>query len=425
MEDCAAQLYLIRRSFPAHIAKVADVEFATLGLYGAAIGVSLLAVGLAIFNAGMVRSKHTLGMAMFGFAAIAVTAVTWTLVGFSLAAGEGSGWSGGFAYVGLAGLDNVTVGAGVEADAAAFFLMAVVAASSVALVGTAADRMRFGPMLAFLVMWTIAVPPLVLRSTMLDGPLAQWGVVDGGGGLLLGVAVGASALGLALVLSPRNKWRKRRVVPHNRPQAFAGVLVAWAGWLALALGFALLQGGNLSVVIVAHLGAVGGAGGWALLDKRLHGKVSSVGAIMGALTGLAAVTPGLGSFGPLPATVVGFLAGAAAALAVRIKYRLHFDDALDVFAVYFFGGAIGALMVGVLADGVANPGIAGLITGDGGALLLRQAGAVGLVALYAFVATVVIAWVVRAAMGLRVSPEDESRGLDHAQHGETAYRIRR
>ncbi len=401
------------------------MESHDLALTAAAAGALLGAAGLAIFNAAMVRSKHAIAMLMYGLAAVGVGSVAWTVIGFSVAYGESSPWYGGLDHIGLTRLRGASIAFGADAPiAAALFTMAVAIVAAVALTGAAADRMRFGSMLGFLTLWLIAVPPLVVRATSPGGWLTELGALDSGGGALLGVATGASALGLVLVLGPRHKWRKRRVVPHNRPLALAGALLAWVGWLAIAAGFAIPGGRVAEAVVAVHFGALGGMAGWMMLDKRLVGKVTSIGAVSGAVTGLVATTAGAAYLDLFRSLIVGFVASAVAAIAIRLKYRLGYDDALDVVALHLFGGAVGMLLLGVMPKVTGPDAGRGLINGDSGALLGWQALAVLAVAAFAFVATVVCAWIVRASIGLRVTPEEESIGLDDSQHGESAYEIR-
>ncbi len=271
-------------------------------------------------------------------------------------------------------------------------MVAVVAA--VAMTGVAAGRMRFGPMLGVLAAWSVLVLPVAFHWTLGGGWLAARGVFDYGAGAALTVCVGASALALAWVLGPRNGPHDAPSASHNRPLVLVGAGLAWVGWLGLVGGFAMSADGlAASAVLSAHLGAVGGGAGWMLLEKRLAGTVSSAGTVSGIIAGLVAVTPGAGFLDPFASFLVGLVAAVTVNLAVRLKYRIGYEDASDVVAIHLWSGAVGFLLVGVFGRviiGDRTEGI-GLIDGAGAGLLGEQALAVAAVGAYSFTATVVIA----------------------------------
>jgi Amt family ammonium transporter len=394
--------------------------------------VLLMTPSIATFYAGMVRSKHALGMMMYGLAAIVSVSITWVLLGFSLAFGPQAlgGFVGNLHHAGLAGLSESSTFSALNVPPIAFatFTMMIAVVSAAIITGAAADRMKFGAMLSFLALWSVGVFPVIAHWVLADdGWLAQWGVLDFAGGSVVGVSAGASALALVLVLGPRRKWQESSMRPHSLPLTLVGAALLWIGWLGLTAGSALSADGvAASAVLATHLAAVGAVAGWVLLEKRLTGSTSARGAVSGAIAGLVAVTPAAGFLDPFASLLLGFIAGGAAYLAMRIKFRFHFDDALDVVAVHLVSGTIGLLFVGLFAREIVSGGTVGvglLSTGDA-SLLGKQAVAVLVVAAYSFVASAIIAMVLRAVMGLRVTPEGEEQGLDIAQHGEAAYEIR-
>jgi Amt family ammonium transporter len=244
---------------------------------------------------------------------------------------------------------------------------------------------------------------------------------------VVGVSAGASALALVLVLGPRRKWPESALRPHSLPLTLLGAALLWVGWFGLTAGSALSADGvAASAVLATHLAAVGGVAGWLLLEKRLNTRATARGAVSGAIAGLVAITPAAGFLDPFASLLLGFVVGGAAFLAIRIKFRFKFDDALDVVAVHYVSGVVGMLFLGLFARLIvadSTQGV-GLLMSGGAAQLGKQAVAVLAVSAFAFAASWIIAMALRAIMGLRVTPEGEEQGLDFHQHGETAYDIR-
>lgn len=395
--------------------------------------VLLMVPGLAIFNAGMVRAKHALGMIMFAFAAVVAVSVTWVLLGFTLAFGPdaGAGLVGTFRYAGLAGIDVAAAQAHATVPPIAFvmFQMAVAIVAAVVITGAAADRMKFGAMLTFLTIWSVAVYPIVAHWTWSpEGWLASWGVLDYGGGAAIGLAAGASALALAMVLGPRRGWRQQSMQPHSVPLTMLGAGLLWVGWIGLSGGSAVAANATAaSAALGTHLAGVGGIAGWLLLEKRIFGKPTALGVASGAVAAFMAATPAAGYLDPFASLLLGFIAGAVAFLGVRLKFRLKIDDSLDVLAVHYMGSAVGVLFIGIFARLIVGDGTTsgvGLLNGGDASQLGKQAVALLAVSGFAFLASAIIAMVLRAVMGLRVTPEAEEQGLDTDQHGQSAYGIR-
>lgn len=392
--------------------------------------VLLMTPGLAFFYAGMVRSKHVLGMLMQNFASIAVVSVTWTVCGYALAFGADTGLGligdlrmGGLAHAADAvpGFDSLTVP---PLAFMSFQLMFAIITTAL-LSGAAADRMKFGAFVTFAALWSVLVyAPLAHWSFAPSGWLAKAGLLDFAGGTVVEICSGASALALALVLGRRRGWPEEAMPPHNLPLTMLGAGLLWFGWLGFNAGSALGANGLAAHALVAtHLAGVGGMLGWLAVEKRLVGSATTLGGASGAVAGLVAITPAAGFVQPLPALGLGVLAGAICLLAVRLKFRFRYDDSLDVVGVHFVGGVVGTLFVGLFASSAVNSVVTreGLFLGGGVDQLARQGLGVVAATAFAFGMTYVIALALHKTMGLRVSTDHETQGLDSSQHAETAY----
>ncbi|MGN8244613.1 ammonium transporter [Cellulomonas soli] len=393
--------------------------------------VLLMTPGLAFFYAGMVRSRHVLGMIMQSFAAIAVVSVTWVVIGYSLAFDQdaGGGLVGGLGFVGLHGADLAVPGLDLSVPPLAFvaFQMMFAILTAALISGASADRMRFGAFVTFLAIWSVVVyAPVAHWAWSPGGWLARAGLLDFAGGTVVEICSGASALALVLVIGPRRGWPREMMAPHNLPLTLLGAGLLWFGWIGFNAGSALSAGQlAASAALATHLSGVGGMIGWLVLEKRVTGKATTLGGASGAVAGLVAITPAAGYLSPIPSILLGMVAGAVCLLAIRLKFRFRYDDSLDVVAVHYVGGVIGTIGVGLLAAAAVNPAVVheGLLLGGGVAQLGRQLLGVVAVSLFAFGVTYAIAWVLRSTIGLRVTPDEEYEGLDSSQHAETAYEL--
>lgn len=393
--------------------------------------VLLLVTGLGLFNAGIGRGRSALTAIMLGVAAILVVSVAWVFVGFSLAYGPDSwaGVLGSLEHAGLVGIAESPEFAALSIPpiALALFHMTVALVAAVVVAGVAAERMKFSAMVAFMIPWSILVYPTVAHWVLgQDGWLANWGVLDFGSGTLVGITAGASALALTFVLGPRRTaLAGRPPPPHNVPLALAGMGLVWVGWIGLTAGSAFAAGGvAASAALATHVAAVGGIVGWLLVQKRLRGYVNASGAAWGALAGLAAITPAAGYLDPFASIFLGFVAGTVCVLLSEARPWRRADDPVGSIKIFGVSAALGMVFVGlfgrlITADGTEQVGA--LLGGDP-ALFGKQVVAVTVVALFAFVTSWIIAFAVRAATGLRVTPEAEEEGVDLAQLGESAYR---
>jgi Amt family ammonium transporter len=406
--------------------------------------VLLMTPGLALFYGGMVRAKSVLNMMMMSFGALALISVLWVLYGYSAAFGNdvGGGLLGDpFEFFGLDGLMGT---AGVDKGFAATSLVftipsmafvafqAVFAIITVALIsGAIADRARFGPWLVFAGVWaTIVYFPVAHWVFAFDGAESATGgwiamrlkAIDFAGGTAVHINAGAAGLALALVLGKRVGWKRDPMRPHNLPLVMIGAGLLWFGWFGFNAGSALSANGQAAEVWVTTMVATGAAAlGWLLVEKIRDGHATSLGAASGVVAGLVAITPSCSSVTPVGAIVVGALAGVLCALAVGLKFKLGFDDSLDVVGVHLVGGIWGTLAVGLFASASATAGVQGLFYGGGIDQLWRQAVGAGAVLVYSFVLTYVIGLAIQRTIGFRLDEEDEVEGIDGVEHAESAY----
>ncbi|RKS75027.1 Amt family ammonium transporter [Actinomadura pelletieri DSM 43383] len=396
--------------------------------------VLLMTPGLAFFYGGMSRAKSVLNMMMMSFVSIAVVGMAWVVYGYSLTFGDGGGLSsfiGGFGDWGLLGLeDAATAGDGTGVPQLVFVaFQATFAIITVALIsGAIADRAKFGAWVLFALVWmTLVYVPVAHWVWWSDGDDAGWlfdlGALDFAGGTVVHINAGAAALALVLVLGRRKGWPKEPMRPHNLPFVLLGAGLLWFGWFGFNAGSALSSGATAAVAFVNTLAATCAAAfAWIVVEKLRDGSSTTLGIASGIVAGLVAVTPACAFVTPLGAIGLGLVAGAVCAFAVGLKYRLGYDDSLDVVGVHMVGGIVGALLIGVLATtSVNDAGADGLLTGGGFALLGKQAVAVLATLAYSFTVTYVIAKVIDLVMGFRIDADDEAAGIDSTAHAETAY----
>ncbi|GAB3703559.1 ammonium transporter [Mariniluteicoccus flavus] len=396
--------------------------------------VLLMTPGLAFFYGGMVRSKSVLNMIMMSFASMGVVGVLWVLFGYSLTFGNSIGGVIGSPtqFLGLKGLMSEEALVGTVPTLAFVAFQSAFAIIAVALIsGAVADRMKFGAWLAFSALWAVLVYfPAAHWVFAFDGVAAEKGgwiantikAVDFAGGTAIHINAGAAALALALVLGKRIGFRKDPMKPHNLTLVMLGAAVLWFGWFGFNAGSALGANGTAAVAWVNTLAATAAAMlGWLVTERIRDGHPTSLGAASGIVAGLVAITPACSAVSPVGAIIIGLLAGALCALAVGLKFRFGYDDSLDVVGVHLVGGLVGTLAIGFLATESAPAAVNGLFYGGGVDQLWRQAvGAVAVLA-YSFVVTAVIAKVLDLVMGLRVTADAETDGVDTREHAESAY----
>jgi Amt family ammonium transporter len=403
----------------------------TAWLLTSAALVFLMIPGLAFFYGGMVRVKSVLNMLMMVMGALFIVGVLWVLFGYSMAFGDS------YSQAGLLG--NVTQWAGLEGlmvdnpdvtyPALAFVaFQAMFACLTVGLIaGAVADRMKFSAWLVFAGIWAILVYfPVSHWVFNLAGDNGGWiykyGVIDFAGGTAVHINAGIAGLVLCVVLGRRLGWPKTPMRPHNLTLVMLGAGLLWFGWFGFNAGSATAANNTAGVVFMNTFAATCAAAiGWLVTEKIRDGHATSLGAASGVVAGLVAITPACGAVSPMGAMAIGVIAGVVCALAVGLKYKLKYDDSLDVVAVHLVGGLIGTLLIGFFATEASPTGINGIFYGGGFDQLGKQLVGAGAVLGYSLVVTLIIALVIKVIMGLRVKEDQEVDGVDLAEHAETAY----
>ncbi|MDQ1415231.1 MAG: ammonium transporter, Amt family [Acidimicrobiaceae bacterium] len=393
--------------------------------------------GLAFFYGGMVRAKNVLGMLMQNFFCMGVISVLWMLVVFSLAFGDDhGGLIGGFNFAGLSGLTHAgatlpgyTGALALTVPPVAFvaYQMMFAVITPALITGATADRLRFAGFAVFAGLWAVLVyAPVAHWVFSPNGWLAQRGALDFAGGTVVHINAGAAALAVVLVVGHRRGWPGEAMPPHSLPLTLLGAGILWFGWFGFNAGSAL--GANAlaaQALINTHLAAAAAMLGWLVVERLKDHRATTLGAASGAVAGLVAITPCAGYVNAAAAVVIGLVAGVVCFLAISLKYRFRYDDALDVIGVHLVGGIVGSLLVGVFATRAVNAnGRDGLLAGGGLQLLGEQALAVGVTMIFSFSVSFVLAKAIDATIGLRVTPDEEIEGLDTTQHAETGYNLR-
>jgi Amt family ammonium transporter len=388
--------------------------------------------GLAFFYGGMVRSKNVLGMLMQNFFAMGLVSVIWVVVGFSLAFGDGGGWIGNFDFAGLkdlaqadAALPGYVKDFALSVPALAFvaYQMMFAVITPALFTGATADRLRFRGYMVFLGLWSVLVySPVAHWVFSPTGWLFKRGALDFAGGAVVHINAGVAALALVIVLGKRRGWPGEAMHPHSLPLTLLGTGILWFGWFGFNAGSALGANGLAAQALLnTHIAAAAGMLGWLLVERVKDGHATTLGAASGAVAGLVAITPCAGFVGGLSGIAIAGIAGILCYLAIQLKFKLGYDDSLDVVGVHLVGGIVGSLLLGVFADTAVNSlGADGLLNG-GSDLIVDQLVAVGATLVFSGVVSLVLAKLVDLVFGLRVDPDEETDGLDLSQHAETAY----
>jgi Amt family ammonium transporter len=386
--------------------------------------------GLALFYGGMVRRKNVLAMMIQNFAVMAVVGLLWVWVAYSLAFGPdwgGVGLIGTLHFAGLGHLHQAVPGyTGARAQtippvAFVAFQMMFAIITAALLTGSAADRMKLGAFVTFVVCWSVLVyAPVAHWVFSPEGWLARHGVEDFAGGTVVELNAGMSGAALALVLGRRRGWPHELMRPHNVPLTVLGGGMLWFGWFGFNAGSALSATGAGNAFVNTNTATAAALLAWLVVEKLRNGKPTTLGAVTGAIAGAVAITPACGFVNTVGATVIGLVAGAVVALAVTFKFTVRLDDSLDVLAVHGVAGVVGMLLLGLFGTATVL-GMDGLFFGGGGHLLGDQALAVLCVGVFSFGVTYVIATVLKVTIGLRVNDDEERLGLDLSRHEEDAY----
>ena len=404
-------------------------------LVSAALVLLMTGPGLALFYGGLVRRKNILGTMMQSFAMMGLVTVIWAVAGYSLAFGHGNLFIGGFEHLFLRGVGltpNPDYAPTIPEQTYMVYQLMFAIITPALITGAFAERMKFSAMAVFLSLWSLLVySPMAHMVWGVGGLLNASGghipSLDFAGGTVVHVTSGVSALVAAIYLGKRLGYPHSNMPPHSMVLSFIGACLLWVGWFGFNAGSALNSGPlATSAFINTHFAAATAALGWTIFEWIHNGKPTALGAISGAVAGLVAITPASGFVQPFAALLIGLVAGAFCSLMVfEVKSRLGYDDSLDAFGVHGAGGTLGALCTGLFAtksiNAIYGAGVpTGAIDGHWGQVW-NQLADVGVAWGISIVGTLVLLFLVDKVIGLRVSPEDESEGLDLSQHGEEGY----
>ncbi|MGJ6125237.1 ammonium transporter [Mycolicibacterium sp. Y3] len=419
----------------------------TAWMLASAALVLLMTPGLAFFYGGMVRAKGVLNMIMMSISSMGVVTVLWVLYGYSLAFGNDKFnlFGDPTQYWGLKSLiggtylqlhpEDAAVSiplAGTIPQTVFVAFQAMFAIITVALIsGAVADRLKFGGWLLFSGLWaTFVYFPVAHWVFAFDGVTAEHGgwianklkAIDFAGGTAVHINAGTAGLVLAIILGKRLGWPGSPMRPHNLPFVMLGAGLLWFGWYGFNAGSAVGSNGIAGATFITTTVATAAAMlGWLVTERIRDGKATSLGAASGIVAGLVAITPSCSSVNVVGALAIGVIAGVVCALAVGLKFKLGFDDSLDVVGVHLVGGIIGTLMVGLVAAPEAPAAVAGLFYGGGFDQLIKQAIGAGAVLAYSAIGTAILALIVKYTIGLRLDKEEEASGIDESEHAESGY----
>lgn len=397
----------------------ADTSFV---LVSAAL-VMFMTPGLALFYAGMVRAKNVLGTTMQSFILLGLVSIVWAVAGYSMSFGPDiGGLIGGLDHLFLNGVGGEADGPAANLPHAAFMIFQCMFAviTPALITGAFAERMRFGAFLVFSALWVVLVYSPMCHWVWGGGWMFKMGALDFAGGAVVHMSSAAAALAGALVVGKRRGYGHEPIIPHNVPMTILGAGILWFGWFGFNAGSALAANGIAASAFVAtHLAAAGAAMSWICAEWMHRGKPTSLGAASGAVAGLVAITPAAGFVGPMAGLFIGLVAGVLCYGGIMLKNRLGYDDSLDVVGIHGVGGSWGALATGIFAT-LNNA--TGLIAGNPGQVWIQF---VSIAATWAFCFTMsfILFKLVDATIGLRISDEDEVRGLDVSEHKEAGYQI--
>ncbi len=389
--------------------------------------VMFMTPGLALFYGGMVRHKNVLGTLMQSFILLGLITLEWVLWGYSLSFGtDHAGLIGGLEWFGLRGVGmEPSSSYGTTIPHIAFMIFqCMFAIITVGLItGAVAERMKFSAFLLFALLWSSFVyNPLAHWVWGVGGWMARMGALDFAGGTVVHISSGVSALAAALIVGKRVGYGSTAFIPHNLPMTITGAAILWFGWFGFNAGSALASNGlAANAFVVTHVASGVAALTWILMEWLHRGEPTTLGGASGAVAGLVAITPASGFVGPLSAVIIGGLAGIVCYGGILLKARLGYDDSLDVVGIHGVGGTWGALATGLFASTAINPNAAnGLFFGNPLQLWIQFVSVIASMA-FAFGMTLIILKVVDRIIGLRVSEEEEVKGLDISLHNETGY----
>ena len=379
--------------------------------------------GLALFYGGLVKSKNILSVLMQCIAVACLASLIWLAVGYSLAFADGSQWVGGLQKSFFSGVDRSSLSGDIPESVFFMFQMTFAIITPALMVGAYVERIKFSAVLLFSGLWLVIVYAPVTHWIWGGGWLAEMGILDYAGGLVVHLTAGISALVLAAALGPRKGFPDQVDPPHSPALVMIGASMLWVGWFGFNAGSALAANQDAGMaMLVTHVSAATASLVWMFIDWLKFGKPTLVGLVTGTIAGLASITPASGFVGPIGALIIGGSAGIICYVLVSfVKNTLRVDDSLDVFAVHGAGGVLGILLVSFLID--SNIGGAGYSEGMSASSQLNvQLIGIGSVFAWSIIASLIIIVIVKALTGLRVEDSYEEEGLDISSHGETNYR---
>jgi Amt family ammonium transporter len=381
----------------------------------------MMTPALGFFYGGMVRAKNALNTLMMSFSALGFVGLTWAFFGYSVAFGPSSGWWGGSAYFFLRGVGLNAQG---SIPHVLFFAyqgtFAIITAALIS--GAIVERMRFGPYIAFIALWSLLVYAPIAHWVWGGGWLGRLGALDFAGGTVVHVNAAAAALVCAIVVGSRKDYARQAILPQNVPFTLLGAGLLWLGWFGFNAGSALAANGTAALAFAnTMLAPVATLVVWTILDLVRNKKATAVGAATGIVVGLVAITPAAGFVSPMSGIIIGGIAAFPSYFALLYRATTRLDDSLDVVAAHGVGGIVGALLTGVFASkGWNAAGGDGLIYGNARQLGV-QAIAILATLIYSSLGTLVIVKVLALITRLRTDPREEGMGMDFTQHGEEAY----
>ncbi|MEJ2716765.1 MAG: ammonium transporter [Deltaproteobacteria bacterium] len=385
--------------------------------------VLLMTPGLAMFYGGMTRAKNVLSTMMHSFFLMALASLVWLFWSFSLSFAPGNWFIGGLNFFALDGIGKAVWPDTTIPSSTFMIFQAMFAIITPALIsGAFAERMKFSSFILFMILWLTFVYSPVCHWVWGGGWLGELGALDFAGGTVVHINSGVAALACALVIGKRKGYGTLPMIPHNLTLTLLGAGLLWFGWFGFNAGSALAANESASMAfVVTHMATAAAAISWITAEWIIKGKPTTLGIASGAVAGLVAITPAAGFVGPVSSVILGAVAGVVCYLAVLAKSSFGYDDSLDVVGIHGVGGTWGAIGTGLFAS-AAIGGTDGLFFGNP-AQLIPQIVAVAATIVYSFVVTLIILYVIKAIMGLRVTEEEEDAGVDTSVHGEAGYNL--
>ncbi len=410
--------WLVFGAVPASAAEGLDTGNTAWMLTAAVLGLVMTVPGIALFYSGMVRRKNMLSIAGQCFAICCLVSVLWVLFGYSLAFSGTGEFVGDLGMLFLADLDLDTLRGTFPESVYVVFQLGFAVVAAALITGSVADRMKFSAVLAFIGVWSLVVYAPVVHWIWGGGFLKEEGVLDYAGGTIVHINAGVAGLVACLLVGRRTGYGTENMAPHNPLFSVIGVSLLWIGWFGFSAGSSLSAGANAAyAMLVTQTAAAAGALTWMGYEWWMVRKPSVLGLVSGAVAGLVASTPAAGYVSPAGGIAIGMIAGfSCCAACAWLKYRLGYDDALDVFGIHGIGGLLGAALTGVFALGEIG-GASGLVDGNPRQVWVQIEGVLA-VAAWSAIGTAAILLPLKWTVGLRVAPEQETEGLDYSQHGE-------